>query len=245
MRYTWRSIELFVLATLIGCGTTVHYYGVMDSAPFVEYSSTVTPDQNDGPNGWSLACSGKFLHVSTDNDSTVQCAGFMLPMIRKRFNDVVDVGYTFSFNTRITGDDDTYPYNLIDVAFSLGRKPVEIVIDPGLGLGLGDPGFTGDVRLNVLFGVPIKEDRFNLWVVPRFIGMFYTWRRVSHGLDHDDDIALSAVWGVATGVTYCVPLGGKKIRFVPGLTLGVGREPQLARITYYVVQPSFQIDLSF
>ncbi len=235
---------LFLLIFVISCHHQVEYYSILESAPHVDYSTSFTPELIDSKNGFSLGLGGGFSQTASQSDSSIDMYDFNL-IIRARLGTVGDLGY--SFTNFFVGDKQASPYNVLDAKFLILKEPVIVGPDIAFGFGAGSAGWLADARLALILGMPLINSSINPYIAPRVMGLLYPWKRETfpNRITWQTSYSISPVYGISSGISFSLPAGTAKVKFRPEISYLNGKEPQLDKITYYVLQAAFHLQMAF
>ena len=243
-------ISIVIILFMMSCATTIADYSILETVPFPEYNLGTGPHMIGTRQGLSMGISGKYLSISTNNDTTVQAAGSSISVLRWRLSTMSEVGLALGLCSMESqsGHGDFLPYMVLDTKLCLLHDPIIITLDPGIGMGIAETGgLSYDLRCSCIVGKPLLYGIFVPYIAPRVIGLIYTWRRNSHGLAGENARALSPMYGFTGGFDFNAYSPSKSLQFhiIPEITVLKGYESTMDQINYTVIKPSVMLRVQF
>jgi hypothetical protein len=214
------------------------------SAPYVDYGTNYTPEICDGKSGINVGLGGFFSRTTPlDAGSDVDRSGFTF-LGRGRIMESAEIGYSMS---TILRDEDVHSYHTLDGKVLMAKQPVILGVDIATGFGSGEVGFTPVLKFALLAGLPLLNETVTFYAAPRLAAIYYVWKReyFEGVIGWDTYYALCPLYGLSTGVSASVPLGGLNLKLKPELTYLLGHEPQLQEIDFSILRPSCDIVFAF
>ncbi len=232
-------LRIVVLGAIAGCSHYVREYSILESLPSLYPGSDISAPNLDSLHNVSAGLDGHVGMVMADGHDRITTPGLHVAS-RYSISDEAEMG--INGGVQFTADGN-YPYLNLDGKFLLTGAPLYLGADCGLGGGFSPVNWIAMVHLTFIGGVDLLDGALVPYLAPRAAFFWYTWKR-----EYNEEwisslsFAECPLFGGDAGVTLSVPLGDDLLNIKPGVTIMVGQEPVLERVTFRVIQPflSFQ-----
>jgi len=243
--------SMMIIFALLSSSTCTQYgiqHSVLESSPYMDYSSNSAPLRVDGHYGRSAGIHLYYSQTAADTDTTIKGYNGTFNF-RQRIANLGDAGFTF--NAAMI-DNTLYGYGVIEGKFYLLKGPISIAPDIGFGAGLGDLAWMFDARTSLIVSGEIIKNVLFVQVAPRLIGLTYPfYTEETGGITTSYYYTTMPLYGVNAGFTFSFPIAPEDMYIVPRLKITpevnyfFAQEPRGDEIKLNILQIGCSLTASF
>jgi hypothetical protein len=233
------ALGFSILGVFPGCSHYVREYSILESLPSLYGGSDIGAANLDSLYNVSAGLDGHVGMIAAEGEDRITTPGLHVAS-RWSLSEETEMGVNGGVQFTTDGN---YPYINVDGKFLLTGSSLYLGADCGLGGGFSPVNWIALVHLTFIGGADLFGGAVVPYLAPRAAYFWYTWKReYTEGLISSMSYSECPLFGGDAGITLSVPVGDDLLRIKPGVTVLVGREPVLDRVTFNLIQPflSFQ-----